>query len=67
MDRLTIMLTVVNRSESEDFASKAAEALAHVAALPEFKEGTYDPGYTIQAPNGVTVRADYKLDEDIAA
>lgn len=61
MDYLTITLTVVNESESEEFAAKAAAALAHVAALPEFKEGTYASGTTFSAPNGVRVAADYHM------
>jgi hypothetical protein len=67
MDVLTIVLTVTNDSESEEFAAKAASALAHVANLPEFKEGTYDSGTTFQAPNGVTARADYRMNLGVKA
>ncbi len=66
MNRLTITLVVV-ASDSEEFGAKAAAALAHVAALPEFKEGTYEPGKTWVAPNGVAVRADYLVEEGVGA
>ena len=61
MDFLTISLTVISESESEEFAAKAASALAHVATLQEFKEGTYDSGTVFQAPNGVKVTAVYRV------
>lgn len=66
MDALTIVLTVT-ASESESFGQLAADALANVAALPEFREGSYESGTVFPVVNGVRVQAVYQFAERLAA
>lgn len=65
MNTLTIVLTVT-ATESEEFGAKAAAALAEVAALPEFREGTYDNGHVFATKNGTRVLAQYGVEREPA-